>query len=230
MYNTIKIAPLAAILLMTSCKTDSKKEITQELTSGVLTQNMDTLVKPGNDFDAYVNGNWVKHTEIPADKSSYGAAYMLFEEAEENVKKIIEESASGAFEKGSEEQKVGDLYESFMDMETRNAIGATPLMAEFSKIDALENYDDLATYFAYAIKNGISVPINFFINPDFKDPTIYAVFTVQSGLGLPDRDYYLKTDARSEEIKAKYLEHLEKMFDIGQVAKCQNFCTNSDGR
>ncbi len=217
MYNTIKIAPLAAILLMTACKTENQKEIAQELTSGVLTQNMDTLVKPGDDFDAYVNGNWVKHTEIPADKSSYGAAYMLYEESEENVKKIIEESASGAFEKGSEEQKVGDLYESYIDMETRNAIGAAPLMEEFSKIDALQNYDDLASYFAYAIKNGISAPINFFINSDFKDPTVYAVFTVQSGLGLPDREYYLKTDARSEEIKAKYLEHLEKMFTLAKL-------------
>ncbi|MGB5372047.1 MAG: M13 family peptidase, partial [Flavobacteriaceae bacterium] len=216
-HNAIKIASLAAILLSTACKTDNKLEVSPEPTSGVLTQNMDTLVKPGDDFDAYVNGNWVKHTEIPADKSSYGAAYMLYEEAEENVKKIIEESASGAFEKGSEEQKVGDLYESFMDMETRNAIGAAPLMAEFSKIDALKNYDDLAAYFAYAIKNGISAPINFFINPDFKDPTIYAVFTVQSGLGLPDREYYLKTDARSEEIKAKYLEHMEKMFTLAKL-------------
>jgi putative endopeptidase len=216
-HNAIKMVPIAAIVLLTACKTDKNKGVPKPLTSGVLTQNMDTLVKPGDDFDAYVNGSWVKHTEIPADKSSYGAAYMLYEEAEENVKKIIEESASGAFEKGSEEQKVGDLYESYMDMETRNAIGAAPLMAEFLKIDALQNYDDLAVYFAYAIKNGIKVPINFFINPDFKDPTIYAVFTVQSGLGLPDREYYLKTDARSEEIKTKYLEHLEKMFTLAKL-------------
>ncbi len=222
MNNTIKISPLAAILMMVACQNDNKKEMEKELASGVLTQYMDTLVNPGDDFDSYVNGSWIKNTEIPADKSSYGAAYMLFEESEEDVKKIIEESASGAFEKGSEEQKVGDLYKSYMDMETRNTLGAIPLQAEFAKIDALKNYDDLAAYFAYAIKLEINAPINFFVNPDFKDPTFYAVFTVQSGLGLPDREYYLKTDTRSNEIRAKYLEHMEKMFELANLPNAKS--------
>ena len=106
-----KIGALSAILLSTACKTDTKETPEKELTSGILTEYMDTSVNPGDDFTAYVNGTWVKNTEIPADKSSYGVGYIVHEESEDNVKKIIEESASGDFEKGSDEQKVGDMYQ-----------------------------------------------------------------------------------------------------------------------
>ncbi|MEY8021516.1 M13 family metallopeptidase [Muriicola sp. SD30] len=201
-----------AFLAVASCKSDGKEE--KEPTSGVLTQYMDTLVKPGDNFTAYVNGTWVKNTPIPDDKASYGVGYIVHEESEENVKKIIEESSKGDFPAGSAEQKVGDLFKSYTDFDKRNEIGAAPLQPEFDKVDALENYDDLAQYFAYANKMGINVPIALFITQDLKNPTIYAVYTWQSGLGLPDREYYLKDDERSKEIQAKYLEHIEKMLTL----------------
>ncbi|NNF19741.1 MAG: peptidase M13, partial [Flavobacteriaceae bacterium] len=201
-----------AFLSVASCKSDGKEE--KELTSGVLTQYMDTLVKPGDNFTAYVNGTWVKNTPIPDDKASYGVGYIVHEESEENVKKIIEESSEGDFPAGSDEQKVGDLFKSYTDFEKRNEIGASPLQPEFDKVDALENYDDLAQYFAYANKMGINVPLALFVYQDFKNPTIYTVYTWQSGLGLPDREYYLKDDERSKEIQAKYLEHIEKMLTL----------------
>ncbi|NNC61026.1 MAG: M13 family metallopeptidase [Eudoraea sp.] len=202
-----------AFLTVASCKSDGKEE--KELTSGVLTQYMDTLVKPGDNFTAYVNGTWVKNTPIPDDKASYGVGYIVHEESEENVKKIIEESSEGDFPAGSDEQKVGDLFKSYTDFEKRNEIGAVPLQPEFDKVDALENYDDLAQYFAYANKMGINVPLALFVYQDFKNPTIYTVYTWQSGLGLPDREYYLKDDERSKEIQGKYLEHIEKMLTLG---------------
>ena len=205
-----------AFLVVASCKSEGKEE--KELTSGVLTQYMDTLVKPGDNFTAYVNGTWVKNTPIPDDKASYGVGYIVHEESEDNVKKIIEESSEGDFAAGSDEQKVGDLYKSYTDFEKRNEIGVAPLQSEFDKINALENYDDLAAYFAYANKMGINVPLGLFIYQDFKNPTIYTVYTWQSGLGLPDREYYLKDDDRSKEIRAKYLEHIEKMFELAGLA------------
>lgn len=207
-YGILAIATLAFV----SCKSDAKEE--KELTSGVLTQYMDTLVNPGDNFTAYVNGNWVKNTPIPDDKAFYGVSYIVYEEAEENVKKIIEESSEGDFEAGSDEQKVGDLYTSYTNMEKRNDIGVAPLKPEFEKIDAIAGYDDLARYFAYANKVGVNVPLGLFVYQDFKDPTIYTIYTWQSGLGLPDREYYLKDDERSQEIRAKYVEHIEKMFDL----------------
>ncbi len=205
-----------SLLAIAACKQEEKEE--KPLTSGILTEYMDTSVKPGDNFTQYVNGTWVKNTPIPDDKASYGVGYIVYEESEDNVKKIIEESASGDFAQGSDEQKVGDLYESYMNLEKRNSLGAAPLKAELEKIDAIASYDDLATYFGYANKVSINVPLGLFVYQDFKDPTIYTIYTWQSGLGLPDRDYYLKEDDRSKEIRAKYLEHMAKMFDLGGVA------------
>ncbi|MGB5378260.1 M13 family metallopeptidase [Muriicola sp.] len=205
-----------SLLAIAACKQEEKEE--KPLTSGILTEYMDTSVKPGDNFTQYVNGTWVKNTPIPDDKASYGVGYIVYEESEDNVKKIIEESASGDFAQGSDEQKVGDLYESYMNLDKRNSLGAAPLKAELEKIDAIASYDDLATYFGYANKVSINVPLGLFVYQDFKDPTIYTIYTWQSGLGLPDRDYYLKEDERSKEIRAKYLEHMAKMFDLGGVA------------
>lgn len=214
----VKLLSLFILVISISCEKEAEVEKQDvALSSGVLTEFMDTQVKPGDDFSAYVNGTWVKNTEIPADKSSYGIGYMLHEESEDNVKKIIEGSASGDFEKGSDEQKVGDLYKSYMDVETRDKLGASPLQKDFDKVDAINDYDDLASYFAYANKYGFSVPLSLFVYQDFKNPTIYTVYTWQGGLGLPDREYYLKNDERSKEIQLKYVEHIAKMFDLAAL-------------
>ncbi len=213
--NLFTVLSLLIFTAVISCKTDAvKEEEAKELTSGLRLENMDTLVKPGNDFMAFVNGTWIKNTEIPADKSSYGAAYMLYEGSQEDVKKIIEESSEGTFAEGSDEQKVGDLYNSYMDMEKRNQVGVAPLKDEFAKVDNISSYEDLASYFAHANKVGYSVPLALFIYQDLKNPTVITVYTEQSGLGLPDREYYLKEDDRSNEIKAKYVEHIKNMFDL----------------
>ena len=123
--------------------------------SGLLLENMNTSVRPGDDFNAYVNGTWIDTNEIPADRASNSVGLIVHEEATANVKTIIEESANGDFAKGSDEQKVGALYASYMDMETRNQLGVTPLEAEFAKVAALENYEQLAVYFAEANKTYI---------------------------------------------------------------------------
>ena len=201
------------VIFLAACNPVAKKEFV----SGILIENMDNSVNPGDNFFTFVNGTWIKNTEIPADKPSYHAFYMLHEEAEKNIKSIIEESASGEFEKGSDEQKVGDLFQSYVDMDKRNDIGLTPLQAEFDRIDAISNYDELSVYFAYANKYGQSVPLGLFVFQDLKNPTIYTVYTAQSGLGLPDREYYLKEDERSREIQASYKAHIEKMFDLAQL-------------
>ncbi len=204
---------LAAII---ACDNDKKMASAddQELKSGILIKNMDTTVSPGNDFNAYVNGKWMEENEIPADKASYGVGYMVHEKAEEAVKEIIINSAEGDFEEGSAEQKVGDLYASYMNMDLRDSLGTSPMMEDLDKINAISSPEDLAGYFAYANKNGINVPLGSFIYQDFKNPDQYTVYLAQSGLGLPDREYYLATDARSKEIRAKYVEHIEKMFDL----------------
>ncbi|NND45289.1 MAG: peptidase M13, partial [Xanthomonadales bacterium] len=185
-----------------------------QLHSGVLVENMETSVDPGNDFNAYVNGGWMATAEIAPDRASNTVGLEVHEEATENVRKIIEESAEGDYAKGSDEQKVGDLFASWMDMETRNERGVSPLQREFEAINALEDYTDLAVYFAEVNKLGVSTPFTLNQYVDFKNPDTYMMYTYQGGLGLPDREYYFDESERGKEIREKYLVHLEKMFDL----------------
>lgn len=184
------------------------------LSSGVYEEEMNTDIDPGDDFHAYVNGGWLEKNEIPADKASYGIAWILQEEAQENVRTIIEESAEGDFADGTDEQKVGDLFASYMDMDKRNELGVTPLEPEFETIDGLASHDDLAVYFAEANKLGVSLPFQLLQYVDFKDPDTYMMYTWQGGIGLPDREFYLKDDEKSEEIRGQYVAHVEAMLDI----------------
>jgi len=209
----------AALLVLAACSQDqpASQQVADEapaLKSGINLDAMNTSVRPGDDFFAYVNGTWVEETEIPADKASYGVGYMLYEEAQENVKAIIETSATGDFAKGTDEQKVGDLYKSYMDMEARNANGVKPLKPLLDQIDALENHDDLAVFMASAGRRGIEMPFYVEQFEDLKDPKFYAMNVFQGGLGLPDREYYFTEDEKSEDIRAKYTAHIAKMFDL----------------
>ena len=205
-------------MLLSACGQESVPEAPAAepvaLSSGLDLDAMDTSVKPGDDFFRYMNGTWLNETEIPADKSNYGGFIVLADEAQANVKTIVEESANGDFAKGTDEQKVGDLYKSYLDMETRNARGIEPLQPEFEIIDAISDYDELTAYFARASRYGVSVPLDLEQLVDWNDPTQYSMIITQGGLGLPDREYYLLEDEKSAEIRAKYVEHLEKIFDL----------------
>lgn len=208
----------AALSLIAACGQQAGQQQGAEqastLRSGIGLDGMDLGVRPGDDFFAYVNGKWIEATEIPADKARYGTFDLLRDESQENVKAIIEESASGDFAKGTDEQKVGDLYRSFMDMETRDARGIEPLQPELDRIDAISNYDDLAAYFASAMTRNLDAPLANGQVADFKNPKQYMIYASQSGLGLPDREYYFKDDDASVELRAKYVEHIEKMFEL----------------
>ena len=207
----------AALLLAAACGKaleDTKTEGAAAKASGIDLQYMDTNVKPGDDFFAYVNGTWLRDTEIPADRSSYGGFYVLIDEAQENVRAIIEESASGDFAKGTDEQKVGDLYKSYLDWDTRNERGTKPLQPELDRIESISDHDDLAVYFAEAVKRGLDAPFDLGQYADFKNPKTYMIYAMQSGLGLPDREYYLQEDEKSEKLREQYVAHVETMFDL----------------
>lgn len=198
---------LVAALSLASC---SQKE----LTSGINKKNMDTLVKPGDNFAMYVNGAWMKTAKIPADKSSYGAFDMLYDQSQKDVKAIIEEAAKGNSAEGSDEQKIGDYYASFMDRKGRDAKGIAPIQPELKAIDAIASYDDLAAYFGKANRAGVAIPFSVSVMSDFKDPTKHTLVTWQGGLGLPEREYYLSNDAKMTDIRQKYVAHIEKMFQL----------------
>jgi putative endopeptidase len=193
------------VVILTSCTQSS------ELTSGIIKKNMDTLVKPGDNFARFVNGAWMKRTKIPGDKASFGAFDILVDKSRSDVKAIIEEASKGTFDKGSDQQKIGDYYSSYMNRKLRDQLGIKPIESELKAIDALTNYADLASYFGKANRKGFSIPFNLSVYTDFKDPNKYTLITWQGGLGLPEREYYLAKEAQMESIRKQYLAHLEKM-------------------
>jgi len=207
-----------ALLMVVACgqqvEEQQAAEQPKELRSGISLKGMNPEIRPGDDFFAYVNGKWIDAAVIPADKARYGTFDILRDESQENVKAIIEQSATGDFAKGTDEQKVGDLYRSFLDMDTRDARGIEPLQPELDRIAAITNYDELAVYFASAMKRNMDAPFSIGQVADFKNPKQYMIYAAQSGLGLPDREYYFKEDETSVELREKYLEHIEKMFTL----------------
>ena len=222
MKKTLLLAALAA--LMAACSADNSEpqaDSAPALVSGIDIANMDPSVRPGDDFFAFVNGTWIKETEIPADRASYGGFSLLAEEAQENVRAIIEEAASGDFPVGSDEQKVGDLFSSFLDTTRRNELGLGPILPEFERIDAIEDTTDLARYFASTVKRGLDAPFGLTQFADLKNPEYYGVYLVQSGLGLPDREFYFNEDDKSVEIREKYVDHVAKMLEIAAVADAE---------
>lgn len=185
------------------------------LISGIEFANMDTSVRPQDDFFRYVNGTWLDTTEIPADQNNTGVFLDLRDKAREDVLAIIEDVSSSAdLEPGSDEQKVADLYNSFMDTEHLDQLGMSSLEAELARIDAIADKDELSAYFARSEIMGGGGPLSLLIWVDAKESTRYVTYVSQAGLGLPDRDYYFNEDDRSVELRTAYVAHIEKMFEL----------------
>ncbi|MEJ2127234.1 MAG: M13-type metalloendopeptidase [Woeseiaceae bacterium] len=214
----LKIVGAAALLMLAACGQESATAVAQDaraaLKSGIDMTHIDTSIKPGDDFYGYMNARWVEEFELPADKSNYGTFTMLRDKSQEDVKAIVDMAATGDFARGTDEQKVGDLYKSYLDMDTRNARGIEPLQPELERIAAISSRDELAAYFAGAIKRGYGMPFVLFQVGDMKDPANYGIYTYQAGIGLPDREYYFTEDEKSAAIRADYVAHIEKMFGL----------------
>ena len=201
---------ISCALLLSACNQ-------KELTSGINKKNMDTLVSPGDNFADYVNGTWYKNTKIPADKASYGAFDLLYDQSQKDVKAIIEDAAKGDNADGSDKQKIGDYFDSFMNRKDRDAKGIKPIQPDLKAIDLIANYTDLANYFGISNRTGVTVPISIFVSQDSKNPNEYALTTWQSGINLPEREYYTSTDAKMTDIRKKYLAHIEKMLQLCNI-------------
>ena len=204
----------ASLLLLQSC---GKTEKSTALASGIITKNMDTLVKPGDNFEAYVNGTWYKNNKIPADKSSYGASYIVYEKSQDDVKAIIEEASKKSGPDGSNEQKIGDFYSAYMNQKDRDAKGISPIMPEFKAIDAISDGKSIAAFFGKANRDEIMIPFGVFVGQDFKNPTQYILMTWQGGIGLPEKEYYTMPDAKSKAIRTQYQKHIETMLGLANI-------------
>ena len=216
------------LLLLTGCNNKNKNSqavvetAKTTLISGINKSNMDLTVRPQDNFYRYVNGGWLKSTEIPSDKTAVGSFYDLRDDADDAVRLIIEElAATENLVSGSDEQKVADLFRSYMNSDARNTAGITPIQTILNDINQLKNKDQLARFFGQYQSAGVGSPLAFYISVDAKDSTRYASHIWQSGLGLPDRDYYFNEAERYADLRADYLIHIEKMFTLAGIANAQ---------
>ena len=202
-----------------TAKTATAAAVTAALGSGIDFANFDKSVRPQDNFYEYVNGTWIKNTEIPADRTSTGAFYDLREKSRDDIKAIIEEvAAMPNLAEGTDEQKVADLYRSFMDVDTLNKLGVKPIQAELDKINNLKTKDELVAYFGESQVEGGGSPLAFYIDVDAKNSSRYATHIWQYGLSLPEKDYYFNDSERFVNIRKAYVAHIEKMFTLAGLA------------
>lgn len=173
----------------------------------------DRTVRPGDDFFQFANGGWLAATEIPSDRSGTGFAVVMSERNEARIAEIIADLSSADVEPGSNNQKIRDLYNDFMDVEAIDARGITPILADAEKIRAAENHDEIIALMADPAL-GLSGPIALYVTIDPKQPDAYVMGATHSGLGMPDRSYYLRDSERLADAREAYKTHLVRMLGL----------------
>lgn len=182
--------------------------------SGIDQQYIDQNGSANNDFYDYVNGTWLKQTEIPADKARWGAFNELHELSTNQLHRIVEDLTAQKWAARSVEQKIASLYASFMDEKAIEAKGIQSLQPELARVDALQSKQGFAQLMGHFSRIGVRTPFDISIGQDMKRSDVMIAGLVQRRLGLPDRDYYLKDDQKFVETRAKYLKHIEHMLQL----------------
>jgi len=182
---------------------------------GINPANFDTTVTPGNDFFHYANGGWIKANPIPADQVRWGSFSILSENNKKNLHTIADSvSKLTNSAKGSPAQLVGDFFYSAMDTANIEKLGAAPIKGEMDNVDKIKDINEVLTYVAKLQQWGSNPMFSFYPGQDPKNSEVVVPQVYQGGLSLPDRDYYLKTDARSTMIRDEFQKHIVNMFKL----------------
>jgi putative endopeptidase len=199
-----------AFFTMFSCKESEKTTIAEEKIPGIVLENMDTSVSPKEDFYNYVNGTWLKTNTIPDDESRWGGFGVLRKSTRQDVLDILNSSKElGTYKAGSDQQKALLIFKSELDTVARNEAGIKPIQPLLDKINGINSLKDLQTVYASTI--GVSTPFaGIGANPDLSDSSMNTAWVFPGGLGL-QRDYYLDQDAKTKEIRGKYVDHIARM-------------------
>jgi putative endopeptidase len=216
-----------SVLALTGCLSAAAAQL-----SGIDLQYADRSVRPQDDLYRYLNGKWLDNFQLPPDKASYGSFTSVRDATLEQLRTIVEElgraeplpkshAAAGSADPGMELRKLADLYSSFMDEARLESLGLAPLQPEFAAIEAISDKSEIPALIAHLNRIGAGAPYGFTINQDARDSLQYAVIIYQSGLGMPDRDYYLKDDAKLKDARAKYQAHTAKMLGMAGDAESQ---------
>ncbi|MBK6913402.1 MAG: M13 family metallopeptidase [Ignavibacteriales bacterium] len=177
-------------------------------------QNIDSSVKPGDNFYEYASGNWLKNNPIPDEYSRWGSFEILTEENYKILKQILEEASVSNAPLGSVQQKIGDYCFAGMDTASIESLGINAISNYLEKIQNINSEENLVEVISEMHVNGQNPLFNFFVSADAKNSSMVISQLFQGGLGLPDRDYYLKDDDRSKEIRERYALHISKMFSL----------------
>ena len=188
--------------------------MTDALPSGLAIDDFRPEIRPQDDLYRHVNQTFLGNIEIPADKARWGAFHLLAEQAEKDVRAIVEEARSAP--EGTEARKIGDLYASFMDTERVAALGVEPLAAPLAAVDAISSVPELLATAGTFDRQGVAALLGVFVEPDPGDPERYVPFVVQAGLSLPDESYY-RLDGFAD-TRAAFRAHLERILDLAGVA------------
>lgn len=192
----------------------------EAIRSGIDLSHVDSDARPQDDLFGHVNGRWLTEYEMPGDRATDGAFRSLYDRAEEQVRDLITGAASAATSdgvaatpaNGTDEQRIGDLYASFMDERAVAERGVQPLLDELAAIDAVDTPEALAAVLGALQRTGVGGGTGIYVDTDSKDSTRYLVHMSQSGLGLPDESYY--RDEQHAEILAAYPRHIAAMFGL----------------
>ncbi|MCB0504945.1 MAG: M13 family metallopeptidase [Cyclobacteriaceae bacterium] len=191
------------------------KESTTEEMPAIVLDNMDTTINPADDFFSYVNGNWVKKTEIPGDQGRWGSFNELREYSNDVVMDVITKAAeSGKYAEGTDQKKAADFFSVGMDSLLAESAGTKPIQKYLSMVEDIKNEDDLQKFMSYQQIYWGGAFFDFFVLQDLMQSDIMTTYLSQGGLGLPDRDYYTKTDSKSKETREKYEAFVAKMFEL----------------
>ncbi len=213
----VKISVILLFMTITFACTNSENEAGKTNNSliqseAIILSELDTSVSPGNDFYQYANGGWMKQNPIPDEFSRYGSFDVLAERNNELVKNIMTSAAESVAEPGSITQKIGDFYNTGMDTEKIEKQGISPLQDILEKIESIQNMDEIKKHIATMHGMDIMPLFNIYPDADMKNSKLMIAYLTQGGLGMSDRDYYVKDDERTKKIRRAYQKHIEKMF------------------
>ena len=208
--RVVGVGALAAASLLATAHTAHAQEQQGSVRAlGIDTTSFDRAVRPQDDFFRFVNGTWLANTEIPADASSWGSFNELNEKSRTALHQILEDAAKAPA--GTEKAKLGAIYASYMDSARIEQLGITPLSGELATIGKLTSAAQLPATFAHFATIGISNPAAAGVGQDPKASSINIVQVRQSGLGLPDRDYYLRNDANMVAVRTAYTNYITQL-------------------
>ena len=212
-----RLAAVAGAWLAISAGSIGLAQEAKPVRSGIDKSTFDTTVRPQDDFFRHVNGGWLKKAEIPSDRPADGGFYKLRDEAEANLKALIEAAASGNAPAGSEARKIGDLYKSFLDEERAEKLGLTPIAGFWTQINAVKDTKQLATLLGEFARLGIAGPFGLYVTQDEKQADRTIVYLNQGGIGLPDEAFY--RDPKYAAIREAYVAHIAKQFELAGIAQ-----------